>query len=149
MLPALMVAATAAQVAGQYMQNQAQKKANKTKARALQAQAERRLAKGKTEAELTIAQGGRDQTSLMADRLSSGSSRRALAESGALEEIASRAKFEADMVMEDAQYEAQMIREDAGATLAENKYADTATALSSAGTILSNSYQYKLARKGY
>lgn len=149
----LLEALTVAQLAGQYMQGQAEKSANKAKARALQAQAARRLSKGRMEADLIIAQGGRDQTSLLADRLSSGSSRRAVAESGALEEIASRAKFEADMALEDAQYEAQTLREDAQMTTAQNKYIDIATLLGGGATILSNKYEYDVAKnktgKGY
>ena len=147
------IAATGLQLAGQYMQGQAEKKANNARARALQAQAERRLNKGKTEAELIRSQGGRDQTSLMADKLSAGSSRRAVAESGALEEIASRAKFEAEMALEDAQYEAQTLREDAFATTSQNKYIDNSTLLSGVSTILSNKYNYDIAKnktgKGY
>lgn len=149
----LLEALTVAQLAGQYMQGQAEKSSNKAKARALQAQAARRLSKGRIEADLITAQGGRDQTSLLADRLSSGSSRRAVAESGALEEIASRAKFEADMALEDAQYEAETMRQDSSTMLAQNRYIDMATILGGTSTVLSNKYNYNIAQnktgKGY
>lgn len=149
----LLEALTVAQLAGQYMQSQAEKSSNKARARALQAQAARRLSKGRMEADLITAQGGRDQTSLLADRLSSGSSRRAVAESGALEEIASRAKFEADMALEDAQYEAETMRQDSSAMLAQNRYIDMATILGGTSTVLSNKYNYNIAQnktgKGY
>lgn len=149
----LLEAMTAMQIGGQVMQSQAEKSANKAKARALQAQATRRLAKGKLEADLITAQGGRDQTSLLTDRLSSGSSRRAMAESGALEEIASRAKFEADMALEDAQYEADTLRQDSSALLAQNRYMDMATILGAGSTIVENKYRYGVAQnksgKGY
>lgn len=143
----ILAAATGLQLAGQYMQGQAEKSANKARARALQAQAERRLRKGRMEADLITAQGGRDQTSLLASSLSEGSSRRAVAESGSLEEIARRAKFEADMALEDAQYEAQTLREDAQMTTAQNKYIDIATLLGGGATILSNKYNYDVAKK--
>lgn len=144
------IAATGSQLAGQYISGQSEKKANKARAKALSIQAQRRLDKGKLEADLIKAQGGRDQTSLLANRLSSGASRRAVAESGALEDIASRAQFEADMALEDAQYEAQAIRDDVGAINAQNKYIDTATILGGTSTVLSNTYNYRAAqnRKG-
>lgn len=145
-MAAAIIAATGLQLAGQFMQAQAEKSANKARARALQAQAQRRIDKGTMEANLITSQGGRDQTSLLASRLSSGSSRRAVAESGALEDIANRAKFEADLALEDAQYEAATLREDAGALQAQNKYNDIAALLGGGSTILGNYYQYKVAQ---
>lgn len=93
-----------------------QRKALKSRAGALRAQAERRLSKGKAEAASITTQGKLSQTQFATQALTSGAmTRENLAQDMTLEEIANRAKIEADIAMEDAQYEATMMREDASA----------------------------------
>ena len=121
----------------------AAKKAAAARAAALSKQADRRLAKGRQEAQSIKTQGQLSQTSFAADYLSRGGSREILAQDQGLDEIANRATYEAGLAMEDAQYEAQMIRDDVEATRTNARDAYRASLLEGGLGALSTYAEYK------
>lgn len=148
MLPVLLGAGTALNVMGQMSAADAQERAANKRAAALQLAAEKRLTKGKQEADLALAQGGANQTSAFSSMLSRGVSRNASVVGQSLEEISNRAKFAADQAISDAQAEAQAMLEDAGAITDQGRQARTAAAYGVAGTILGSGASYLQGRYG-
>lgn len=126
----------------------AEKKAQQAKAAALAKQAERRLFKGRQEAQGIKTQGQLSQTSYMADALSRGISREILVQDMGMDEIANRATYEANLAMEDAEYEAQMIREDIDASNANFRSGQRASLLEGGLSALGTYARYQEASGG-
>lgn len=126
----------------------AEKKAQRAKAAALAKQAERRLSKGRQEAMGIKTQGQLNQTSYVSDALSRGVSRQILSQDMAMDEIANRATYEANLALEDAQYEAQMIREDIDASNANFRSNQRASFLEGGLKALDTYARYDSASEG-
>lgn len=141
--PYAVAAGAALGLASGLMGASAEKKAQRAKAAALAKQAERRLSKGRQEAQGIITQGQLSQTSYLTDALSRGVSREILSQDVNIDELTNRATYEANLAMEDAQYEAQMIREDIEASNANFRSNQRASLLEGGLNALSTYARYQ------
>jgi hypothetical protein len=147
-LLALAVAGTAMDVAGKIGEASAGRRLADKKATALRSAAQRRLAQGEQMSGAKLVEGGMNQTSQLASFLSSGGSRQALISDLSLDEIAKRAKFEADQAISDAKYEADMLMSDANDIVKDSRNAQRTATISAGGSLLSLGSQYYQGRYG-
>lgn len=110
-LAALAVASFALETYSDVKRGQAEADAARRKAKALEEQAQRRLAKGKEEADFINQQYEREKT-VFAASLGANARSGSVIQTG-LEALTNRAMIESEIAMEDAAYESRMIREDA------------------------------------
>ena len=139
----LFIAALAVQTYSSIRQGMAEADAAKRKARALEEQAQRRLAKGKQESDMISQQYERDKTVFLAglgDAARAGS----VSERG-LAALTSRATIESDLAMEDAAFEARMIREDASEYRSSARDTRNSLPWKVGGNILQGAYSYQQA----
>lgn len=133
-----MAAATAIKVGSDIAQGSATRRAADNRATALRDYAQKKLAKGKQEAELARLTGAANRTTTAADMLGRGVSRNDSIVGQSLEEITNRAEFTANQALTDAQNEYDATLSDAADISRQGRDAQKAAAWSAGGTILSN-----------